>query len=248
MKIDFWTLALQAINALVLIWLLSRVLYRPVVQAIAQRRDAAARLLADAEAERDRARQAAQAAAEQQAGLAAGRDAALKAAEADADATRTRLLAAVQAEAEAQRRQAQADRDKQKSEQQRANERRAAALAVDIAARLLDRLPASARVAGFIDALVQSLQALPETQRRPLADPATPLQLAAPRALTPDELATCTQAIQHALGRNAPLQPVVDAELIAGLELRSADLVVSNHLRADLTHLQHELSHADGHA
>jgi F-type H+-transporting ATPase subunit b len=45
-----------------------------------------------------------------------------------------------------------------------------------------------------------------------------------------------------------PLQPVVDAELIAGLELRSADLVVSNHLRADLDHLQHELSHADQHA
>lgn len=248
MKIDFWTLALQAINALVLIWLLSRVLYRPVVQAIAQRRDAAAKLLADAQAERDRARQAAQAAAEQQASLAAGRDAALKAVEAEADATRKRLLDAAQVEVEAQRRRAQADQDKQRAAQDRANERRAAALAVDIASRLLDRLPASARVAGFVDALAQSLQHLPDTQRRQLTDAAAPLQLAAPRALTPDELAACTQAIRHALGQDVPLQPVVDAELIAGLELRSADLVVSNHLRADLDHLQHELSHADQHA
>ncbi|MEW5835104.1 MAG: F0F1 ATP synthase subunit B, partial [Pseudomonadota bacterium] len=91
MKIDFWTLALQAINALVLIWLLSRVLYRPVVRAIAQRRDAAAKLLADAEAERERARQAGEAVAAQQAELAAGRDAALKAAQADAEAARSRL-------------------------------------------------------------------------------------------------------------------------------------------------------------
>ena len=248
MKIDFWTLALQAINALVLIWLLSRVLYRPVVQAIAQRRDAAAKLLADAEAERDRTRQATAAATAQQAELAAGRETAMKAAQSDADAARTRLLAAAQAEVEALRQQAQAERDKQRIAQQHADEQRAAVLAVDIAARLLDRLPASARVAGFLDDLVASLRALPDSQQQQLAEPATPLTLVAPRALAPDERQRCMQAIQQAIGRAAPLQTTVDPNLIAGLELRSPDLVVSNHLRADLAHLQHELNHADGHA
>jgi len=248
MKIDFWTLALQAINALVLIWLLSRVLYRPVVRAIAQRRDAAAKLLADAEAERDRARQATAAAQAQQAELAAGRETAMKAAQADAEAARTRLLAAAQAEAETLRQQTQAERDKQIAAQQRANEQRAAMLTVDIAGRLLERLPASARVAGFLDDLVASLQALPESQKQKLADAATSLALAAPRVLDADERQRCLPAIQQAIGRTAPLQAVVDLNLIAGLELRSPDLVVSNHLRADLDHLQHELSHADGHA
>lgn len=248
MKIDFWTLALQAINALVLIWLLSRVLYRPVVRVIAQRREAAAKLLADAEAERDRARQATAAATAQQTELAAGRDAAMKAAQTDAEAARTRLLAAAQAEAEALRQQAQAERDKQLVAQRRADEQRAAALAVDIAARLLDRLPASARVAGFLDDLVASLRALPDSQRQKLADPATPLALVAPRTLEASERDRCVQAIQQAIGRSAPLQPAVDPNLIAGLELRSPDLVVSNHLRADLDHLQHELTHADRHA
>lgn len=248
MKIDFWTLALQAINALVLIWLLSRVLYRPVVRVIAQRREAAAKLLADAEAERDRARQATAAATAQQTELAAGRDAAMKAAQTDAEAARTRLLAAAQAEAETLRQQAQAERDKQLVAQRRADEQRAAALAVDIAARLLDRLPASARVAGFLDDLVTSLRALPDSQRQKLADPATPLALVAPRTLEASERDRCVQAIQQAIGRSAPLQPAVDPNLIAGLELRSPDLVVSNHLRADLDHLQHELTHADRHA
>ncbi|MCP1375104.1 hypothetical protein [Dyella lutea] len=248
MKIDFWTLALQAINALVLIWLLSRVLYRPVVRVIAQRREAAAKLLADAEAERDRARQATAAATAQQTELAAGRDAAMKAAQADAETARTRLLAAARAEAEALRQQAQAERDKQLVAQRRADEQRAAALAVDIAARLLDRLPASARVAGFLDDLVASLRALPDSQRQKLADPATPLALVAPRTLEASERDRCVQAIQQAIGRSAPLQPAVDPNLIAGLELRSPDLVVSNHLRADLDHLQHELTHADRHA
>lgn len=248
MKIDFWTLALQAINALVLIWLLSRVLYRPVVQAIAQRREAAARLLADAEAERDRARQEAQATATQAASLAAGREAALKAAGSDAADARTRMLAAAQAEVDALRQQAQADLDKQRAVQARINEQRASALAIDIAARLLGRLPASAQVDGFLDDLVKSLQALPQIQRDNLADPATPLQLVAPRMLAPEEIATCTQAIQAALGRHAPLATAIDPRLIAGLELRSTNLVVSNHLRADLAQLQRELSNADEHA
>ncbi len=247
MKIDFWTLALQAINALILIWLLSYVLYRPVVRVIAQRREAAAKLLADAEAERDRARQATAAAKAQQAELAAGREAALKAAQTDAEAARARLLAAAQAEVDALRQQAQAERDKRRAAEQRAAEQRAAALAVDIAGRLLDRLPASARGAGFLDDLVASLQALPDSQRQKLADAATPLALVAPRALEADERDRCVQAIQQAIGRTAPLQSVVDAKLIAGLELRSPSLVVSNHLRADLDHLLHELNHADEH-
>ncbi len=248
MKIDFWTLALQAINALVLIWLLSRVLYRPVVRVIAQRRDAAAKLLADAEAERDRARQATAAAQAQQAELAAGHEAAMKAAQTDAETARTRLLAAAQAEVDTLRGQALAERNKQLAAQRRADEQRAAALAVDIASRLLERLPASARVAGFLDDLVASLRALPDSQRQKLADAATPLALVAPRALDADERQRCMPAIQQAIGRTAPLQTTVDPNLIAGLELRSSDLVVSNHLRADLVHLLHELDHADGHA
>ncbi|MDN5569237.1 MAG: hypothetical protein L0G27_10935, partial [Paracoccus sp. (in: a-proteobacteria)] len=41
MSIDFWGLALQAINVLILVWLLSRVFWRPVSRAIAQRQDTA---------------------------------------------------------------------------------------------------------------------------------------------------------------------------------------------------------------
>ena len=53
MQIDWWTLALQAINALVLIWLLQHFLFRPVADIIAARRAAADQLLDDARTERD---------------------------------------------------------------------------------------------------------------------------------------------------------------------------------------------------
>jgi F-type H+-transporting ATPase subunit b len=47
MRIDWWTLALQTFNVLVLVWILSRFLFRPVASMIEQRQAAAAKLLAD---------------------------------------------------------------------------------------------------------------------------------------------------------------------------------------------------------
>ena len=55
MQIDWWTLGLQAVNALVLIWLLAHFLFRPVVDAIAARQKAAGQLLADAKAAKEAA-------------------------------------------------------------------------------------------------------------------------------------------------------------------------------------------------
>ena len=59
MTIDWWTLGLQAVNFLILVWLLTRFLYRPVRRIIEQRkalvdkaRDEAEKAKADAEAAR----------------------------------------------------------------------------------------------------------------------------------------------------------------------------------------------------
>jgi len=50
MHIDWWTLGLQTVNAVILIWFLARFLFRPVADAIAGRQEAAGRLLAEAKA------------------------------------------------------------------------------------------------------------------------------------------------------------------------------------------------------
>jgi hypothetical protein len=52
MKIDWWTLGLQTLNALVLIWLLSRFLFQPVANIFAARQKAAEQVLSDAQAAR----------------------------------------------------------------------------------------------------------------------------------------------------------------------------------------------------
>ena len=64
MRIDWWTLGLQTVNVLILVWILSRFLFRPVVAILEERRATAARLLDDAKttkAQATAAREAAEA-------------------------------------------------------------------------------------------------------------------------------------------------------------------------------------------
>ena len=84
MQIDWWTLGLQAVNALVLIWLLAHFLFRPVVYAIAARQKAVGQLLADAKAAKAAAEGERDKAEAEIARLAEHRSEALKAAEAEA--------------------------------------------------------------------------------------------------------------------------------------------------------------------
>jgi F-type H+-transporting ATPase subunit b len=57
MLIDWFTVGAQAINFLVLVWLLKRFLYRPILDAIDAREQRIAAELADADAKRAEARQ-----------------------------------------------------------------------------------------------------------------------------------------------------------------------------------------------
>src|SRR5260370_33352151 len=98
MKIDWWTLGLQAVNAIVLIWLLAHFLFRPVVNAIAAPQTAAGQLLADAKAAKAAADSERDKAAAEAARLAEHRSEPLKAAEAEAATARSALLAMAPAE------------------------------------------------------------------------------------------------------------------------------------------------------
>ena len=55
MRFDWWTLALQTVNVLILIWILARFFFRPIAHIIAKRQDEMNKLFADAEAARKHA-------------------------------------------------------------------------------------------------------------------------------------------------------------------------------------------------
>ena len=245
MQIDWWTLGLQALNALVLIWLLAHFLFRPVVDAIAARQKAAGQLLADARAAKEAAESEREKAAAEAANLAEHRSEALKAAVAEAAAAKLALLAAAQADADKLRAAAQAEIEAARHAEAVAAEDRAGRLAVDIATKLLDRLPREARVAAFIDGIATGLAKLPEGTRASVGVDGASVRLTAARAATPEEVEACRKALASVLGHPVLVEVKVEPELIAGIELETPHAVVRNSFRADLVRLKSELVRHD---
>lgn len=249
MHIDWWTLGLQTVNALVLIWLLARFLFRPVARIVAERQLAASSLMREAAAAKEAAVSTQAQAAAELARIAQQRGQLLEAATAEADALKTSLDSAARADADRLRAGAQARIDEMRRDAAESDIARASQLALDIAARLLDRLPPQARVAGFIDGLAAALANLPESTRTQMDTGGDGLRLIAARALSTDELDSCRAALTRVLGREVALDASVDPAIIAGLELEAPHAIVRNSFRADLARLQAELlSHDTNHA
>ena len=100
MLIDWFTVVAQGLNFLVLVWLLKRYLYKPVLAAIDAREKHIASAIADAEREKTAAAQERQTLEEKRAALDGEGAAVLKQATAAAAAERVRLLAEARAEAD----------------------------------------------------------------------------------------------------------------------------------------------------
>lgn len=245
MRIDWWTLAFQTVNVLVLVWLLSRFLFKPVAKIMTERQQAAAALMQDASTARDAAERDRKQAAAQTAELDAFRLKRLGETTTEAEQLKTSLVAAARTEAAAIRASAANEIERLRQNATREDAARATEFAVDIASRLLSRLPPRALVEGFIGPLAHAVSELPTEVRQQLGGLSHPLQLLAPRPLSDDELAQCRAALDGALGRETQLQIEVNPNLIAGLELVAPHVIVRNSFRHDLETLKAELaSHA----
>ncbi len=100
MTLDWWGLGLQAINVLILVWLLSRVFWRPVAGAITRRQEAAQAMLDEGKTAQAKADAALAEVAETRTGIAAERDAILAEAKAAADTAAKAALKDAQTKAD----------------------------------------------------------------------------------------------------------------------------------------------------
>jgi F-type H+-transporting ATPase subunit b len=244
MRIDWWTLSLQTINAVVLIWLLAYFLFKPVASVIAARKAEAARLIAEAE----QAKAAALSLHEEETAalveVTKQRAAALAAARTEADAQKEALLSAARQEANRMRDEARSETAQQLNLVRDAQIKHAGLLALEITKRLVERFPQSSRVTGFIAGLADAVAALPDESRQNFEADGGAL-LKCPRALTAEELADCHRAFEVGFGRPLIFSVEVDPTLIAGLELENSHTKIRNSLRADLVDIAASLNEHD---
>lgn len=251
MHLDWWTIGLQTVNFAILVWLLHRFLYKPVLGMIDARKAEVRRQYDEARAVEDKAKAQLAAVEAQRAGIAAEREAALKS-------------AAAQAQEMAETRRAQAERDAQElldgtrktlaSEREKALEearRLALDLGADFAQRLLAEVPMQLRAEAWIERIEQHIDALAKSDHDGLAR-----QLADGKALTvitaaplPAPSADIWRGrLRHSLGDGIQIAFEVNPDLIAGAELHFPTAVLRFSWQSVLAAARSEVgAHADTH-
>ncbi len=243
MTIDWWTLGIQTVNVLILVWLLGRFFWRPVAAMIEERRATAQRTLAEADAKRGQAAASLAEIERTRAGFAREREAVLAEAHESAERARTALLDQAAKEVASLEAAAKAAIEKEREAIDTAWAERANRLAIDIAGRLAARLDGPAVQAAFLDWLLKEVRALPEATRQAVAANGAALEAISATPLEPAEQEHCRTLIGAAFGANPPIAFKTDPALIAGLELRGPHLVIGNSWRADLARILMDLAH-----
>lgn len=230
MKIDWWTLGFQAVNVVILVWLLQRFFWRPVAAMIEQRRSTTEKALADAKAAQDKAAAALADVATTRAGFAREHDAILATAHAEAETARKATLDDAAKEAAAHTAAAQATLATEHDAAEAAWSDRASQLAVQIAGRLAGRLEGTAVNTAFLDWLLSSIRALPAPARQAASA----------------EVGEIEAVSAEAFGAKPQLTFKADPALIAGIELHGPHFALNNSWRADLGDILRDMKIAPG--
>jgi F-type H+-transporting ATPase subunit b len=245
MRFDWWTLALQTVNVLILIWILARFFFRPIADIIAKRQQETNKLFADAEAARKQAAAARSEAEKARAEVAVEREKLLADAQKSAQAERAKLLQQASKDAAKLRSESEAmiARDRAAAEQQIIDH--ASTLSIDIAGRLLKRLSPDLALDAFLAALCREIGKLsPETRGEFVASATTgrPIEVVTQAPLKKKETGQVRDALKQAFGEDLPLTFRSDPKLLAGIELQGHNVILRNCWRADLAKIREELS------
>jgi len=220
MSFDWWTLLLQIVNFLILVWLLHRFLYKPVQAVIAKRRTLAESALADASAKRAEAEAEKKQLDDARADFEAKRQALIDAAQKDAEAKRKSAMEATSKQADALLAKARAEAEKAREADIASLKEELAGTAVTIAKTILAGTADGDLDAVFRARILQKLDALPAEKKTPAAQGGGPVHVVTASPLADSEQEAWRDALKARGFDSAPIAFSADPGLVAGAELR----------------------------
>ena len=223
MKIDWFTVVAQAINFLVLLWLMKRFLYKPILHAIDEREKRIAEELANAETEKSAAKKQKEEYDRKHEDLEGQRAAFLKNAEDEAQAEKLRLLKKARDAADelsTKRRESMVEEERISRQ---AIRRRTQVEVLAITKKVLADLAGSSLEEQVVGVFNQRLRDLDEAEINSLASALktrpNPVAVRTALDISP-ELRTATEAsIKEIVGSQTKVTFESDPELISGIEL-----------------------------
>ncbi len=246
MLIDWFTVGAQALNFVVLVWLMKRFLYKPVQDAIAEREKRIAGELADADrkkaeavSDRDDLRRKSDAFDEERAAL-------LKKATDDANTERERLLDAAGRAADAATAKRQAALDADADRLGRGLRRRVQNEVFAIARKTLADLASASLDERLCEAFTMRLRAVDEDAKTRLAaafaSQGEPPIVRSAFELPAAQRAAVEKAVHETFPTKAALQFETAPELVGGIELGVGGLKIAWSIADHLTSLEREVA------
>jgi F-type H+-transporting ATPase subunit b len=226
------------VNFLVLVWILKRFLYHPVLQVIEQRR---ARIQAQLDAAQSQQQQADELRQQYEHRLADWQQekaAAREALQQETESRRKQALQALDTELAAAREKARVVEQRQLQEQATHLEREALELGGRFAARLLQGLAGPELEGRILELLGSELARLPDAQRqalqRALQENGRQLQVETAHPMHQQQREVLEQGVRQLLGQEISCSYQVQPALIAGLRLSLGDWSLAADLRDEL--------------
>jgi F-type H+-transporting ATPase subunit b len=245
MEFDLTTFALEVLNFLVLVWLLKRFFYRPVLAVIEKRQAETAKTIADAEAIRREAEGLKSECLVRMAGVDQERAAARAVLDEEIAAERVRRLTAVEAEVNADRQRRQMLEARERDEREAALERAAVTIAARFASRFLDRVAGPELEAKLVELALSELDTLAPEKLDALRDISVSIKVVSAYPLDETQRAAFTHALGHLAGRTLAPEFSVDAMLKAGVCIMIGSWVLMANLRDELSFFGGSFNHGD---
>ncbi|NIW85712.1 MAG: hypothetical protein GWN09_03765 [Gammaproteobacteria bacterium] len=238
MELNWSTLVLEIVNFLILVWILKRFLYKPVLAVVARRREQIQATLEQAQRERKQGEVLQVRYENRLSEWEKEKESARQALQREMDAERSRRLEALKNEFEDERKKARvlAERERQETEQRL--ESRALELGARFASRLLTRVAGPELDARLIEVALADLADLPDSAQQKLRHAAQatsgPLEITSARALDASQREALEQTVAHLAGETVTCRYREDPDLVAGIRLRLGSFLLYANLRDEL--------------
>ena len=246
MELSWTTFILEAINFLVLAWLLKRLFYAPVKRAIAKRRTAVEKTLSDAESSRREARD-----------LQSKYEGRLREWEMEKERQReefrkelneerARQLKLIESSLAMEREKVAVQEEKKVAERRVNEEREAMKQALEFTSRLLGELASPDLEGKIVDLVIKHISSaraedLPVSGLK--SDHRAVIQVRSAYSLGESQRDALSSALRCRFGNNVPIGFDVDQQLLAGLEIAMGSFVWRANLRDELEYFSSTRNH-----
>jgi F-type H+-transporting ATPase subunit b len=250
LQIDPLRILFQAVNFLILVFLLYRLLFKPVMTAVHERSAQTQALIRRAEQEREEAEALRRELEDRRRSVENEADDILSQARQRAEEEHRAILEAAREEAEQVVNEARAQAQREREQTMSQHYEAMLNVILDVSGRLIGRVLPDAthdalinQVSERIYQLGRESMAQVEALRRSMAGREPDVLVTTPRSLSTEQQGQLARTLTALADRHVNLRIEQDPELVAGIQVRMGDLVIENSVQGELGRLREAVNH-----